>query len=60
MQGGLGRKTMEMALSGKRKRGGPKTRWKDCLRNDKATVRATDEKQKCVEEYGPHGNDPHT
>ena len=37
------RKTMEMALPGERKRGRSKTRWKDCLRNDMATVGATDE-----------------
>ena len=37
------RKTMEMALPGKRKRGRPKTRWKDCLRYDMATVGETDE-----------------
>ena len=31
---------MEMAVPGKRKRGRPKTRWRDCPRNDKATVGA--------------------
>ena len=35
--------TMELTLPGKRKRGRSKTRGKDCLRNDMATVGPTDE-----------------
>ena len=30
----VGRETMEMEVEGSRRRGRPKTRWKDCIRND--------------------------